>query len=108
MSGRGAGDRHGQVPALRAGGDRPVRLRCINAALLDLKGRRIALVAMVVDAEMPQIVMFEGEPFLRLAGYHDGAPGYAQVRPYRADAMVIEFAELLTSCQRPGGDDASS
>lgn len=90
MSGGGAGDRPGLLPS-QAGDDRPVRtdVRAERAALLGLDGRRVAVVTMVVADRLPQIVMFEGEPFLRLPG-HYGAPRYAQVRPYRADAMVIE------------------
>lgn len=90
-AGGGAGDRPGQELALRAGGDRHVRLRCINATLLNLAGQRIALVAMVVDADLPQIVMFEGEPFLRVPG---AGFRYGQVRPYRADAMVVELGVM--------------
>jgi hypothetical protein len=85
MSAR-AGDRHGPLVAFQASGDRPASLRCINAALFDLAGRRIALVAMVVDDQLPEIIMFEGEPFLYRAGNH-----YHQVRPYRADCMVVEL-----------------
>lgn len=88
--GGGAGDRHGGAPSC-AGGDRPVRLVCHSAALLDLAGVRIARISIVADETLPQIVMFEGEPFLRIAGYHDGAPGYAQVRPFHAIAMVEDL-----------------
>jgi hypothetical protein len=48
---------------------------------------------MVLDAKIPELVMFEGNPFL-----HDGDIDplndltYRQVKPYRADALVIEEA----------------
>lgn len=107
MSGGGKGDRRG-AGALRPGGGRPVRasqrealststgeasskvskLRAANASLIGLDGKRVATVTMVIDDDAPLIVMFEGEPYLidtRVAEHV-----YFQVRPYRADAMVID------------------
>lgn len=68
-------------------------IRAARAALIGLNGQRIAVVTMVVDDRLPQIVMFEGEPFLaspEVPG--DASAAYVQIRPYRADAMVIEEA----------------
>jgi hypothetical protein len=69
---------------------RPI-VRAARAALIGLDGKRVAVVTMVVDDRLPQIVMFEGEPYLtspEVPG--DASAAYVQVRPYRADAMVIE------------------
>lgn len=71
-------------------------VRAAKALLFDLAGRRIAAVTMVVDDRVPQIVMFEGDPFLwspnpRPRPEDVGTHEYKQVRPYRADAMVTEM-----------------
>jgi hypothetical protein len=58
-------------------------IRALQAALFDLSGDRIATVMVVSDQTLPQLIMFEGEPFLfeRTAGeilfFH-------QARPFRA------------------------
>lgn len=70
---------------------KPAVIRAARAALIGLDGKRVAVVTMVVDDRLPQIVMFEGEPYLtspEVPG--DTSAAYVQVRPYRADAMVIE------------------
>jgi hypothetical protein len=93
MSGEGAGDRPGALPSGISGGRHASPLRCISVGLVDLKGRRIAQIAIVADADLPKVVMFEGEPFLRMPGpAGDRETLYLQVRAYRADAMVIELA----------------
>jgi hypothetical protein len=69
-------------------------IRAARAALIGLDGKRIAVVTMVVDDRLPQIVMFEGEPYLASPTIPaDTSAAYVQVRPYRADAMVIEEAQ---------------
>lgn len=69
----------------------PPVIRAARAALIDLNGKRVAVVTMVVDDRLPQIVMFEGEPYLASPEVPcDASAAYVQVRPYRADAMVIE------------------
>lgn len=70
-------------------------IRAARAALFGLDGKRVAVVTMVVDDHLPQIVMYAGEPYLADPKVPDDASAaYFQVRPYRADAMVIE--ECLT------------
>lgn len=84
----GAGDRPGLVAL--AGGDRPVpcgRIRTVRAELVNLAGNRIAVADLVVDDRLPEILMFEGEPFLRTS--RADKTEFHQVRPYRVDAMVI-------------------
>jgi hypothetical protein len=69
---------------------RPV-IRAARAALIGLDGQRVAVVTMVVDDRLPEIVMFEGEPYLTSRDIPaDASAAYVQVHPYRADAMVIE------------------
>jgi hypothetical protein len=64
-------------------------VRGVDAALIDLAGKRIAMVTMVIADDLPEVVMFEGNPFL----FFDDPPlTYRQVNPYRADALVIEEA----------------
>lgn len=66
-------------------------IRAARAALIGLDGKRVAVVTMVVDDRLPQIVMFGGEPYLaspEIPG--DASAAYIQVRAYRADAMVVE------------------
>lgn len=96
MSGAGSGNRYGeQCFTLKADDARPVRaaaIRAERAALLGLDGQRVALVNMVVDDDVPLVVMFNGDPFL-LDDYKWNQRrelAYAQVRPYRADCMVVE------------------
>lgn len=85
---RGPGDRAGLVAL--AGGDRPVRgrIRTVTAVLFDLQRRRVAEVGLVVDDQVPAVLMFAGDPFV-MSGAGDGQPlTYLQVQPYRVDAMV--------------------
>ena len=58
------------------------------------EGRKIATVTMVVADEVPEVVMFEGNPFLHHANTHRENLVYRQVQPYRADALVIEEAGI--------------
>jgi hypothetical protein len=64
------------------------RLRGVVATLLDLARVETCRVRIVTDAELPQVVMHGGEPFV----LHCCAPlSYRQVRPFRADGgLVIE------------------
>ena len=82
-----------------ASSDRP-KILATRAALLDLNLKRVATVTMVTDDHAPEVVMFEGEPFL-ISGSTDAKPEltYLQVRAYRADAMVVEE-------KHTGGGDA--
>ncbi|MEN6535686.1 MAG: hypothetical protein ABFD89_18625 [Bryobacteraceae bacterium] len=70
--------------------DQP-KILATRAALLDLNLKRVATVTMVTDDHAPEVVMYEGEPFL-LSGDATMKPEltYLQVRAYRADALVIE------------------
>jgi hypothetical protein len=65
MSGGGEGDRE-LLGALPAGGDRrpAAKVSAASAALFDLSGDRIATVMVVVDDKVPQVIMFEGDPFV--------------------------------------------
>jgi hypothetical protein len=84
MSGGGEGDR-ALLGALPAGGDRrpATKVTAASAALFDLTGDRIATVMVVVDDKVPQVIMFEGDPFVfaRLSG---SQLFYQQVTPFRA------------------------
>jgi hypothetical protein len=80
MIGGAAGDRPGQELAPRASGDRPSTsvIRAARAALLGLDGKRIAVITMVIADRAPEIVMFDGDPFLHepwqeLLTYRPGA-----------------------------------
>ncbi|MBN8987451.1 MAG: hypothetical protein J0H42_04345 [Rhizobiales bacterium] len=104
----GAGDRGGLVAL--AAGDRPVsapeqaresaplangtkkngRIRRARADLLGLDLQRVARVELVVDDQVPAVLMFGGDPFL-ISGADDRQPlTYLQVRPYRVDALVTD------------------
>jgi hypothetical protein len=68
------------------------RCRAARGVLLGLDHRHVTTVSIVVAGDIPQVVMFSGEPFLLKAG--SGAElVYVQTRPYRADRSVtIEAA----------------
>ncbi len=68
-------------------------IRAARAALIGLDGRRVAIVTMVVDDHFPKVVMYEGEPFLFELSLDcaDRSALFRQVRPYRADAMVVDL-----------------
>ena len=63
-------------------------IRVARAELFDLNQQRIAVVTLISDARLPEVVMFNGEPFLRVK--RADVLAYDQARAYRADAMVIE------------------
>jgi hypothetical protein len=68
--------------------------RCTAArgVLLGLDHRHVATVNMVIAADIPQLVMFDGEPFL-LKRPGGAELVYVQIRPYRADcSLTIEAA----------------
>lgn len=82
--------------ALRAC-DRPAalrgRIRRVEACLLGLDLQPRAYVDLVVDDQVPPVLMFAGDPFL-ISGADDRVPlTYLQVRPYRVDAMVTREAD---------------
>lgn len=76
-----------------------VPIRAARARLVGLEdgsGHRamVATVRIIVDQDVPDLVMFGGEPFLRFANLSDGSLIYAQTRPFRADtALTIEVAK---------------
>lgn len=84
----GAGDRRGLAQALRASGDRPAPIRATRVELLNLEHRLIAIATIVTDDRPPEVVMFEGEPFLRAAG---AVLTYRQARTFRADALIEDL-----------------
>lgn len=58
-------------------------IRAVRAELLGLARERLAIITIVADDELPEIIMFRGDPFLldhALLG-----TAYRQVRPFRAD-----------------------
>lgn len=61
-------------------------IRCLQAELLGLDHARVAVVSVVVggDDDLPEIIMFNGDPFLHDAGTFGTA--YRQVRPFRCDS----------------------
>ncbi len=83
--------------ALRATGDRLAprsagaprgRIRTVKAVLLGLDLQRLAQCDLVIDDQVPPVLMFGGDPFL-ISGADDKSPlTYLQARPYRVDAMV--------------------
>jgi len=92
MRGGGAGDRHGLSP--RASGDRHVPvIRAVQACLIGLDTKRVAIITMVVDDCVPEVVMYAGEPFLLCGPASNPVLTYVQARAYRADAMVIEMQD---------------
>lgn len=92
----GAGDRPGLSVAPRAGADRPQRplgVRAASATLINLNGVRAAIVSMVISDEVPEIIMFAGDPFLLRTDPDHPDLTYWQARPYRADgSLVVELA----------------
>jgi len=67
-------------------------IRVRRAVLLNLEGQRVAIIGMVVADLIPQLVMFEGEPFL-LSRRELAYDVYDQVQPFRADRrLMIEAA----------------
>lgn len=88
MSGGGARDRRGRA-APPGCGDRSLRLVSRPVSLLDLDGALIGIARLVVDDWVPDVVMFECNPFLLQP--QSAGLSYQQARPYRADAMVEDL-----------------
>lgn len=59
------------------------KVRLVRAALIGLDGEIRSTITMVVDDAMPEIVMFNGDPFLYDPSH--SVIAYLQVRPFRAD-----------------------
>lgn len=58
--------------------------RHLHAELLGFERQRVAIISIVIAGDdMPEIIMFNGNPFLRDPGVLGTA--YRQVRPFRAD-----------------------
>jgi hypothetical protein len=71
---------------------RLARCSAVRGVLLGLDHRHVATVSIVVAADIPRLVMFDGEPFL-LKANGGGELVYVQTRPYRADrSLTIEAA----------------
>ena len=69
---------------------RCLAIRAQRIELLGFEGQRIAdAVIVVAEPDYPEIVMFNGDPFLRCndaaAELRAGTVFYRQVRPYRLD-----------------------
>jgi hypothetical protein len=67
-------------------------IQAARARLLDVDRKPYATVRMVIDADAPELIMFNGEPFLLEIFLENGEGSifYRQVRPYRVDASQIE------------------
>jgi hypothetical protein len=98
-AGGGAGARPGQELALRASGGRHVPIRAAQACLIGLNTKRVAIVTMVVDDRVPEVVMYAGEPFLLCGPASNPVLTYVQARAYRADAMVVEDSDHPNNSQ---------
>ncbi len=64
--------------------ERPA-IRCLQAELVGLDGARVGAVGVVIAADdVPEIIMFDGEPYL-----HDASIAgevWRRVRPYRCSS----------------------
>lgn len=58
-------------------------IRPVRAELLGLSRERVAIVTIIADDRLPEIIMFNGDPFLLDVNLFGTA--YRQVRPFRAD-----------------------
>ena len=63
-------------------------IHAARAKLLDIHRKPCATVRIVIDDDAPELIMFNGEPFLLEDG--EGSIFYRQVRPYRVDASQVE------------------
>lgn len=62
--------------------EKPASVRAVQAELLGLDRARVAIVTVVAGEDLPEIVMYGGDPFLldpKIIG-----TAYRQVRPFRA------------------------
>lgn len=60
-------------------------IRCMQAELLGFQRERVAIVSVVIagDDDAPEVIMFNGDPFLHDRNIYGTA--YRQVRPFRCD-----------------------
>ena len=67
-------------------------MHAARAQLLDVDRKPCATVRIVIDDDAPELIMFNGEPFLLEIFLEDGEGSifYRQVRPYRVDASQVE------------------
>lgn len=69
-------------------------IRTTRALLFEPDLRTIvASVRIVTDDDAPALIMFEGEPFLKLPPlplWKAGMLAYARTQPYRADSGLVE------------------
>lgn len=61
-------------------------IRHVHAQLVGFAGEAIATVSVIVADELPQVVLWDGDVFLRAES--PDATIYAQVKPYRADLSL--------------------
>jgi hypothetical protein len=59
-------------------------LRAARIELIGLGGATLGFAGIVVAEDMPELVMFDGEPLLHDPSIHPNA--YRAVKPYRIDA----------------------
>ena len=60
-------------------------IRAVRAKLMDLQGKWLLDLTVVVGEEVPKIVMFNGDPFLLEPYADEEFLLYFQERPFRAD-----------------------
>lgn len=70
------------MPAHAAKATTAPAIRAVLCELVDLRGARVSRVTIVSDDRLPEVVMFEGDPFLHAPEI--GAEVYRQVRPFHA------------------------
>lgn len=59
-------------------------IRTVRAEMLGLRRQRIAVVSFLCDDDLPEVIMYNGDPFLLDAGLLGVA--YRQARAFRVDA----------------------
>lgn len=62
--------------------EKALKIRPVRAELLGLDRARVAVITIVAGEDLPEVVMFNGDPFI-----HDPqilGTAYRQVRPFRA------------------------
>ena len=67
-------------------------IRAVSATLLGLDQQHRATVRVIIDRELPDVIMFDGEPFILDRVWVDPV-SYHQLRPYRIDAGEEEPVE---------------
>lgn len=58
-------------------------IRAVRAELVGLDRHRVAIITVIAGDELPEIIMYRGDPFLLDAAFFGQV--YRQVRPFRAD-----------------------